>query len=365
MEIERIEAYEVEVKFAVPWVWSAGRIDSYTTTIVRLQCANGIEGWGETCPFGSFYVAGYYGGVRPALRELAPALIGQSAIELDLINDRMDKAMAGHEFVKSAIDMACWDALGQVSGRPLCELLGGRFPGETRAVAGILLDTPENVLGDVERHRSDGKRVFSIKASGDAEQNIAIMNLLHEDRRVGEDIYIDANRGLTPAEAFRMLRAFPTGDFLYEQPCRTYDEVLTVRRHTSHPIMLDEVVVTTEDMLRAVSDRACDAINIKISRVGGLTKAKRIRDICLAADIRMSIQDTGGSDVVKAALAHFAQSVPSKHRLSTWDVDDIKSFNTFETDVVKHKGALEAGVKPGLGITPVWDCLGRPVEVFE
>lgn len=365
MRIESIELYEVEIKLPVPWTWSAGQITGMTSSVVRLRCEGGADGWGEACPFGSFYVNGFHGAIRNGIRELAPALIGQPVTGIDVINSRMDAALFGQFYIKSALDIACWDALGKITSLPVCELLGGRFEGESRALTGILLDEPDALLASIERERSRGRSAFSIKASGSAERNLTFLRPLSSDIRPGEDFYVDANRGLLPAEALRMIRALPMADFLYEQPCRTYDETLLVRRQVSHPVMMDEILVTEDDLLRAVSDRACDAINIKIGRVGGLTRARRFRDVCLAAGFRMSVQDTAGTTLAGATVAHMAQSIPLQSRLSVWDVEDIDPPKTFDTDVRRGKGTLQAGEAPGLGALPNWDVLGKPIEIFS
>jgi L-alanine-DL-glutamate epimerase-like enolase superfamily enzyme len=365
MRIECLELYEIEIELPVPWTWSSGSITHVTSSIVRLRCEDGLDGWGEACPFGSFYVNGFHGAIRNGIRELAPAVIGQAVTGVDVINARMDSALFGQHFIKSAVDIACWDALGKLAGLPVCELLGGRFEGSSPLVSGILLEEPDAMLRRIEHERARGRRAFSIKAGSNAEQNLAFLLPLSSDIRPGEDFYVDANRGMLPAEAMRMLRALPTADFLYEQLCRTYEETLLVRRQFGHPVMMDEILGTEDDLLRAVADRACDAINVKIGRVGGLTRARRFRDICLAAGLKMSVQETAGTPLSGASVAHMAQAIPKQNRLSAWHVDDIDPPPAFETDVEHGEGTIEAGRSPGLGAIPDWTVLGEPVEVFS
>jgi L-alanine-DL-glutamate epimerase-like enolase superfamily enzyme len=85
-----------------------------------------VTGFGEICPLGSAYLPAYAAGARAGIAELAPCLIGLDPTELGVLNRRMDQLMRGHPYVKSAIDMACWDILGQVTEQPLVTLLGGR-----------------------------------------------------------------------------------------------------------------------------------------------------------------------------------------------------------------------------------------------
>lgn len=365
LRIDRIEVFEVELPFPAPFIWSGGRLDGYTSTIVRVRCNEGVDGWGETCPFGSHYLAGYHGGVLPGLKELAPALIGQTPLGSDRVNSLMDRRLNGHEYVKSAIDIACWDIAGKVSGMPVCDLLGGRFDEPSRCISGVTLMSVAELKEAIEARREQGVEVLSFKISSSARTNIPLLEAAADTQRPDEDFLADANRAMTTAEALRMLRALPSADFMYEQLCPTYEEFLSVRRQTHHPLVLDEPIVTTTDILRAVADRAGDALNLKIGRVGGLTKAKRIRDICIAAGMRISVQDTGGSDITGASLTHFAQSIPAANRHSVWNAKDLKQIDIFENDIVQLRGKLEAGTAPGLGLTPIPDVLGEPVEVFE
>ncbi|NET43217.1 MAG: hypothetical protein F6K15_15490 [Okeania sp. SIO2B3] len=99
----------------------------------------------------------------------------------------------------------------------------------------------------------------------------------------------------------------------FEQPCETDEECLQVRQLTYYPIILDECIQRDGDVVRAQADSACEAINLKINRVGGLTKAKRIRDFCLETGIRMNIEESGGSVIADTEAVHLAQSTPATY----------------------------------------------------
>jgi L-alanine-DL-glutamate epimerase-like enolase superfamily enzyme len=86
-----------------------------------------LYGVGENTPLGSFYLPAFPEGTRAGIEVLAPHLIGRNPTRLNELNDHMDRVLKGHPYVKSAIDMACWDILGKVSQLPVCELMGGRY----------------------------------------------------------------------------------------------------------------------------------------------------------------------------------------------------------------------------------------------
>ena len=99
-------------------------------------------------------------------------------------------------------------------------------------------------------------------------------------------------------------------DVYIEQPCLTYEECLTIRRRTDHPFILDENIDGMQPLLRAFGDQAMDGVNIKISKFGGLTKAKLARDLCAELGIAMTLEDSWGGDITTAAIAVLAHSTP-------------------------------------------------------
>src|SRR5947209_535981 len=129
MRITRISAHRVELPLAEgSYKWSGGNVVTvFDSTVVRVDTDAGLVGWGEVCPLGPAYLPAYANGVRTGIAELAPHLLGENPLELAKLNHRMDAALKGHPYVKSAIDMACWDLLGKAAGQPVCVLLGGRF----------------------------------------------------------------------------------------------------------------------------------------------------------------------------------------------------------------------------------------------
>jgi L-alanine-DL-glutamate epimerase-like enolase superfamily enzyme len=146
-----------------------------------------------------------------------------------------------------------------------------------------------------------------------------------------------------------------------EQPCKTYEESLRVRRATSLPFILDENIDGLSALLRAEGDRAMEVINLKISKVGGLTKACQIRDLCVALGLPMTLEDSWGGDVVTAAIAHLAHSTPERFRFSSTDFNSYVTVSTAEGAPQRADGAMAASTAPGLGVELKHDVLGAPV----
>ncbi len=162
MKITRISVWKVDLPLHEgSYKWSGGKsVTVFDSTIVGIETDSGAVGFGEVCPLGPFYLAAYAEGVRAGIAELGPHLIGEDPLELSRLNRRMDAALKGHPYVKSGIDIACWDILGQVAGQPVCVLLGGRYGADFGLYRAISQESPEIMAGRVAGYRAEGYRRF-------------------------------------------------------------------------------------------------------------------------------------------------------------------------------------------------------------
>ena len=215
--------------------------------------------------------------------------------------------------------MACWDILGKAAGLPVCTLLGGRFGESFALYRAISQEAPEAMAAKVAAYRAEGYRKFQLKVGGEVEADIARIRACAAVLEPGDVLVADANTGWTMHEAARVCDAVRDVDVCIEQPCATYEACLTVRRRTAKPFVLDEAMDGLEMVVRGHADGAMDVINLKIGKVGGLTRARQIRDFCVAMGIAMTIEDSWGGDIVTAAIAHLAHSTPPEFLFSATD----------------------------------------------
>ncbi len=363
MKIIGIAAYQVDLPLHEgSYNWSGGKsVAVFDSTVVRIETDAGIVGHGEVCPLGPFYLPAYAAGARAGIAELAPQLIGEDALALEPLNRLMDARLKGHPYVKSAIDMACWDILGQATGQPVCTLLGGRYGEDFGLYRAISQDTPERMAARVAEYRGEGYRRFQLKVGGDADDDIARIRAAAAELEPGDVLVADANPGWLQHQAARVVRAVRDVDVYIEQPCLTYEECLTIRRRTDHPFVLDESIDGIAMVLRGHADQAMDVVNIKISKLGGLTRARQVRDLCVSLGIAMTIEDSWGSDIVTAAIAHLAHSTPAELRFTATDFNSYVTVSTAEGAPERVQGRMAASTAPGLGITPRAEVLGEPV----
>ncbi len=363
MRITRLVAYKVDLPLKEgSYNWSGGKsVSVFDSTVVRIETDQGLVGYGEVCPLGPAYLPAYGAGVRAGLLELGPHLIGEDPREVVRLNRLMESRLKGHAYVKSAIDIACWDLLGQACGLPVCVLLGGRFGDCVELYRAISQEAPERMAEKVSAYRAEGYRKFQLKVGGDPDADIARIRAVRGALEPGDVLVADANTGWLPHQALRVVRALAELDVYIEQPCLAYEECLSVRRHTDHPFVLDEFVDSVGMLLRAHADAAMDVVNLKLSKLGGLTAARQARDLCVSMGIAMTIEDSWGGDIVTAAIAHLAQSTPEAFRFSATDFNSYVTRSIADGAPQRAQGTMTASQAPGLGVAPVMDVLGEPV----
>jgi len=366
MKIKRIKIYQVDLPLEGPFNISISRerkLEMLDSTIVAIETDQGITGWGETCPIGATYLPAFALGARAGISELAPHLINEDPRQISRINLIMDKALLGHPYVKSALDMACWDILGKTLGLPLCDLLGGRMNEDLTLMESIFINKPEKMIADIDENRAKGIRSCQIKVGDRPQNDIDRIRAVYATIKPGEVMYMDANRGWLLHEAIRVVRAVKDLDVYFEEPCSTYEDSLKVRRMTDHPFIIDESMDCLSAMLRGYHDAAMDVVAIKLSKVGGLSKARLIKDVCIELGIPMRVEDTWGSDFTVAATAHLAHAIPQNLLFATHA--EMTTLRTAEGAPKCSNGYLRASTAPGLGVTPIIDVLVDPVSVFE
>ena len=361
MKISKISVYKVDLPlYEGSYNWSGGKsVEIFDSTVVRIETNEGITGHGEVCPLGPVYLPAYAEGARAGIQILAPSLIGENPLELGKINRHMDTTLKGHPYVKSAIDMACWDILGQTTGQPVCNLLGGRYGDDFPLYRAISQESPESMAGKVAGYRAEGYRKFQLKVGGDPETDIERIRAVSSELQRGDVLIADANTGWLMHQATRVVRAVKDIDVYIEQPCETFEECYSIRKLTDHPFVLDENIDGLPILLRANSMQAMDVVNIKISKFGGLTKARQARDLCVSLGIAMTIEDSWGGDIITAAISHLAHSTPKELLFSSTDFNSYVTVSIANGAPQRKEGKLAASTSPGLGITPKMDALGE------
>jgi L-alanine-DL-glutamate epimerase-like enolase superfamily enzyme len=304
--------------------------------------------------------------VLAALDELAPALIGVDACNLSLVGDTMEASMRGHEYAKSVMDVACWDAFGRTVGLPAASLLGGVLNESFPLYVAVPLGSPDNMVCFVEEAMKSGIHRFQLKVGSspmtDVERVTAVVNATGD-----EDVIVaDANGGWRLQDAIvaaRSMEQLPR--VRLEQPCQTIEECIALRSLTSIPIVLDEVITDVGALLRCYNAGAMDAINLKLSRVGGLSRARLLRDLAEVLGLRVTIEDTWGGDLTTAAVSQLAASTSrgalySASFMNDWTLEHVAGYEPRSTN-----GRGVVSLQPGLGVEVDLKAIGPIIRRYN
>lgn len=367
MKITGIRAWLVPLTSHIPYYMAEGKsCDTVDTVVLAIDTDKGRTGWGEVCPI-PHYLPAYAKGVVPALHELAPVLIGADPLGAETLMHKLDAWLPGHGYAKSAIDTALWDLSAQVADMPLYRLLGGRATQSLPLYHSISCLAPDEMGRIAAEAQRTGINQFQVKLGADNnwQTDVERMRKVRETVGAGPLVYGDWNAGASKLDAIRVGRALSDGDFMLEQPCATLEDCAAVREATGLPMKLDESAHDTESLLRAYRLGCLDAVAIKLSKFGGLSAARRARDLCLHLGPVMCIEDTWGSDITTAALLHLAASTPRRAIMNSCDLSGYASPRLDSAGPTRADGHIAPPESPGLGVSPDPDSLGQPLALID
>jgi L-alanine-DL-glutamate epimerase-like enolase superfamily enzyme len=226
----------------------------------------------------------------------------------------------------------------------------------------VPLGSPQQMTDYVLARRAEGIHRFQLKVGGDPAVDGVRARQVIEATGDDDVVIADANGGWRLNEALQAARLMEDLPRLYlEQPCPTMEECIEVRRQTTLPMVYDEVVHDVPTLLRAVRDGGAGAFNLKVSKVGGLTKAKLMRDLAQDLGIQVTIEDTWGGDIVSATSAHLAASTRAESLLTVSFMNDWTNEHVAGYQPRSVNGVGSAPTGPGLGITVDESTLGAPL----
>jgi L-alanine-DL-glutamate epimerase-like enolase superfamily enzyme len=364
MKITRVEVFSYRVRYEHgSYVMSRGRQAAYEIgTLVRVTASDGIDGWGEITPLGSTYLPTYGGSIRAALTTLGEVLLGHDPTNIGRISRVMDLVLMGHGYAKSALEVACWDIFGKVVGRPLVDLIGGRLNDDFPLYEAVPLGTPAEMAEFVQARGEAGITRFQLKIGGEPADDIARVVAARAAAPDSAIIVADSNGGWQLLQARRAIRGMEGLDVLIEQPCRETPECALAHRGSTLPMVLDESVVTVADLF-AARDAGALAVNLKVSRVGGLARAVQMRDLAQELGLSVSVEDMWGGDVITAAVSHLAASTSPDHLMNVSFFNDWTDGHVAGHEPRSIKGRGRAPSAPGLGIEVDATALGQPIFV--
>jgi len=367
MKITKISVYQKNLPLEYPYWLSGGRLkfEVLDATFVKLETDAGVTGWGEGTPWGHTYVPAHGPGIRAGIKTMAQFIMELDPRRMLDVERAMDLSLPGHLYAKSPIDMACWDIAGKVAGMTIADLMGGGSRTPRPIASSVGAKTVEETREVMERYRARGYIAHSVKIGGDVERDIARVRDVEAIRKPGEIILFDVNRGWTRQQALRVMSSTEDLNVMFEQPAETLDDIAAIRSKHAAPVSVDEALVTLQDAVRIARDGLAEVFGIKLNRVGGLTKAARMRDVALSHGIDMFVMATGGSVLADTEALHLAATIPDHNCHAVWACQDMLTVDVANGNGPRNEnGHLTLPEETGLGVAPDENILGDPIAVY-
>lgn len=368
MNVDEISCFVVDIPTPHGhYMMSRGRrLETFESIVVKVTAEDGTVGFGEACTLGSNYLDGFPASAIDTIKLLAKFVFECDVFEANVLVDGMDELVIGNLSGKAAIDVAMWDLRGKLLNLPVAQLLGGVKQSSFARFKAVSLASPREMVDEVKEATDLGYRAWQLKIGDDPIEDAArvhaVADVVPPDTSF---MTCDANKGWTVAQTLRFANAIKDVDTYLEQPCPTISELAHIHRILGMPIMIDESIKSESDVLDALKANCADSINLKIVRVGGLTKAARIRDLAQAAGWMVLVDEPQGADLSTAAVAHLAATIEPRNFLGAayFMGDEMKIAYQdpgAATGPQLVDGIVHFSNQPGLGLEIEENRLGDP-----
>ncbi|HID92460.1 MAG TPA: dipeptide epimerase [bacterium (Candidatus Stahlbacteria)] len=312
MKIKDIKSKEVSIPLLKPFVIALGARYEYTGVVVKIETDEEIFGIGEASPSARITGETTQTVVDVIENQIKPAIIGENPLDIEKIMDKVDSTILGNTSAKCAIDTALHDILGKYVHLPLKALLGGSYREEINTSITIGIKSIEETLKEGREMVKSGVKIIKVKLGLNPKEDIEKIKRLREE--VGYDITIrvDGNQGYEVREAIEVLKKIaPYKIEFIEQPVKFWDiqGMKRVREASDIPVMADESVHSPQDAINFVRAEACDLINIKLMKAGGVRNAVKIANIAEGAGIKCMIGGMTETKIGMTAATHVAAAI--------------------------------------------------------
>jgi len=359
MQIDAIDVYHVSMPLVRPFRTAFDDTHTIESILVRLTSGD-AHGWGEAAPWAvpAYSPECAAGAFLVITRFLAPRLVGEDVPSGRDLQERL-ACVKGNPFAKAALDLAWWDLHARLRGEPLWRVLGGAAPGVAVGADFGVLETPAELVQAVRGAVAAGYPRVKLKVRPGWEADV-----VGAVRRVEPDatIHVDCNSAYTLADT-ALFRALDELDLaMIEQPL-AHDDLLdhaALQKQIRTPVCLDESITSPAKARQAVEIGACRYVNVKPGRVGGLTNAVAIHDLCAAAGVPCWV---GGMLESAVGARHCLALATLKN--FTYPADVFPSERFYEPDLgqpaieLAAPGRIDATDAPGCGAEPDPDRLAR------
>lgn len=352
MRIKSVEIYGLSLPLIQPFIISYDTYHVLPSIIVRLETDDGIVGYGEAVPDEHVTGETFNSTIEVLKTDLAPTIIGENPFRIEWIHEKMNRKIYGVPAAKAALDIACYDLTGKISGQPVYNLLGGQYHQSLTVPLVLSIQEPERMAQEARLALEKGYTSIKIKIGKDLREDIERVRAVRAAVGPAVQLRVDVNQGWeNVANTLYALKRLEDCEIDWiEQPIAAdeIDGLAEIRQKTTIPVMIDEGLHGMKEMRQVIEKKAADWINIKLMKCGGLFPATKIIHQAEMASIRVQIGSMVESSVATAAGAHL--SLAKKNVLSNEMVGPLM----FSKDIgnLKYEGTnIKLGSEPGLGLT--------------
>lgn len=353
LTIKHIELFKLSIPLIAPFVTSLGADENAENVIVKITTKEGIVGFGECSPYmpingesqDTCFIVGQY---------FAKALKGKDALDIGACIALMDKIIYANNSIKSALDIALYDIASQHARLPLYKFIGGENNKTIITDYTVSVGNPEKMAADAVKIKEQGYPAIKVKLGLNGKTDVIRMKSIRE--AVGNDIplRIDANQGWEVEEAIETLKALAPFNIQHcEEPIArwNYLQLPRVNKESPIPIMADESCGDEHDAERLIQLKACQYMNIKLGKSGGIFKALKMARMAEAANIHLQVGAMLESRLAMTAFAHYALCSSA---IVHFDFDTALMFREDPVTggiVYKQHGVVKVPETIGLGAT--------------
>jgi L-alanine-DL-glutamate epimerase-like enolase superfamily enzyme len=359
--IQKVELYKLSIPLKEPFITSLGTELSAENVLVKIITGGGIIGFGECSPYmpingestDTCLIVGQY---------FAKALIGKDALAISGCITLMDSIIYGNTSIKSAFDMAIYDIASQHAGLPLYKFIGGENNKVIVTDYTVSIGDPQKMAADALKIKNEGYPAIKVKLGLNGQTDVERISAIRA--AVGDEIplRIDANQGWKVKEAIETLNALAVFNIQHcEEPIARWKfmKLPKVKKNSPIPIMADECCGDEHDAERLIELNACDYMNIKLGKSGGIFKALKMVRLAETANIHLQVGAFLESRLAMTAFAHFALCSPI---IEHFDFDTALMFSEDPVTggiVYEKKGVVKVPETTGLGATIEESWLGK------
>ncbi|HET7398762.1 MAG TPA: enolase C-terminal domain-like protein [Intrasporangium sp.] len=351
MKITAVEAIPYTIPYAKPLRFASGEVYAAEHVLVRVHTDEGVVGIADAPPRPFTYGETQASVIAAVEGIFAPQVVGVRLVDRELIASRLARTV-GNPVAKSAVDMAVWDALGRTLDLTVTDLLGG-YTDRMRVSHMLGFDEPQAMVAEAERMRDTyGITTFKVKVGRTPyRRDTAVVRALREG--LGEDVelYVDGNRGWSPAESARAMHEMADVGLLFAEELCPADDVLGRRwlvRQCDVPFIADESAVTPADVTREILGGSATAVSIKTARTG-FTYSQRVHHLAEGLGVEVVMGNQIDSQLGSMCTVAFGAAF----RLTSRRAGELSNFLDMSDDLLTEPLRIVDGhlaVRPGAGL---------------